>query len=171
MRSTRLSARSMSFTCGHFNTGGGIAAEIGKPAEQNLYIGVKDGARQAAGLIRCLPFFKAGSDCNVPASSYEVDQHAAPAAVHHSLQPYGAEQISRGFGWATDYWQTPDFRFSVYSPFAPIPEPSGESEALKSCLLPAVIATLEVDNREGTATKTAVFAIDFIATRSTSIGI
>lgn len=151
----------MSFTCGHFDTGGGIGVEIGKPAEQNLYIGVKEGSRQSVNPIRCLPFFKPGSELHVPALSYEVDQHAAPT-VHHSLQPYRPGEIERYFGWATDAWQTPDFRFAVYSPFSPVPEPSIDSEAMKASLLPAVVATLEVDNRAGSTTKTAVFAIDFI---------
>jgi hypothetical protein len=151
----------MSFTCGHFNTGGGIGAEIGKPAEQNLYIGVKDGSRQSQNPIRCLPFFKPGSELHTPALSYEVDHQVLPT-VHHSLQLYRSDQIERCFGWATDSWQTSDFKFAIYTPFAPIPEPNADSEALKSCLLPAVVATLEVDNRTGTEMKTAVFAIDFI---------
>jgi hypothetical protein len=151
----------MTFTCGHFHTGGGIGAESGKPAGQNIYIGVKDGPRQAISPLHCLPFFKPGSEVHVPASSYEVDQAGTPVKTQ-SIQTYSPEQIRRYFGWATDCWQTPDFKFSVYSPFSPIPEPNADSEALKACLLPAVIATLEVDNREGITTKTAVFAIDFV---------
>jgi hypothetical protein len=153
----------MSFTCGHFGSGGGVAAEIGKPAGQNLYIGVKEGPRQSTSPIRCLPFFTPGSELHVPASSYEVDQHAAqPPAVHHSLAPYPKDKIQRLYGWATDAWRTPDFTFSVYTPFGPIPEPNADTEALKASLLPALVATLEVDNTHGDETKTAVFAIDFI---------
>jgi hypothetical protein len=151
----------MSFTCGHFNTGGGIGIEIGKPANQNLYVGVKDGPRRSDSPIRCLPFFKGGSGLHDPASSYEVDDHPSPP-VHQSLRPYAPNEISRFFGWASDVWQTPDFKFGLYTPFSSIPEPNGDSEAMKSCLLPAVVATLEVDNRGGDQTKTAVFAIDFI---------
>jgi hypothetical protein len=151
----------MSFTCGHFNTAGGIGIEIGKPANQNLYIGVKHGGKKSFNPIRCLPFFKVGSGLHDPASSYEVNEEHAPP-VHHSLQPYKVSEIQRRFGWATDTWQTPDFKFTIYSPFFPIPEPNGESETLKACLLPGVVATLEVDNRLGTETKTGVFAIDFI---------
>ena len=151
----------MSFTCGHFNTRGGIGIEIGKPAEQNIYVGVKDGDRKSPSPIHCLPFFRPGSELHVPALSYEVDHHVPPA-VHHSLKLYTAEQVHRSFGWATDSWKTPDFKFSVYTPFSSIPQPNSDSESLKSSLLPAVVATLEVDNRDGDQTKTAVFAIDFI---------
>ncbi len=151
----------MSFTCGHFHSGGGIGIELGKPAGQNLYIGVKDGHRASSNPIRCLPFFKGGSELHVPASSYEIEESVS-AAPRQSLQPYSAAQIRRFFGWGSDAWQTPDFKFTVYSPFSPIPEPSADSETLKACLLPAVIATLEVDNRQGKEAKTAVFAIDFV---------
>jgi hypothetical protein len=153
----------MSFACGHANTAGGIGVEIGKPADQNLYIGVKDGSRQSSDPIRCLPFFNVNSGLNIAAAAnYEVDQQTTLPTVHNSLQPYRLNELERSFGWGSDIWQSPDFKFAVYTPFSPIPEPSVDSEALKSCLLPAVIATLEVDNRKGTATKTAVFAIDFI---------
>ena len=49
----------MSFTCGQFGAGGGIGVEIGKPAGQNLYIGVKDGDRSSAAPLKCLPFYRA----------------------------------------------------------------------------------------------------------------
>jgi len=35
----------MSFTCGNFGTRGGIAAQLGKPAGQDLFIGIKEGGR------------------------------------------------------------------------------------------------------------------------------
>ena len=152
----------MSFTCGHFGSAGGIAAESGKPAGQNLYVGVKDGPRRSSKPIRCLPFFTGGSELHDPAVSYEVDQHAAPG-IHPSVVTYPASKISRFYGWATDGWQIDDFKFSIYTPFAPIPEPNADSEALKSALLPAIVATLEVDNTTGSEIKTAVFAIDFIS--------
>ena len=45
------------FTCGHFGTRGGLAAQLGKPAGQDLFIGVKLGGRYDRAPIRCLPFF------------------------------------------------------------------------------------------------------------------
>src|ERR1700761_3288512 len=100
----------MSFTCGHFHTGGGIGIELGKPAGQNLYIGVKDGRRTSSDPIRCLPFFKGGSELHVPASSYEIEESVS-AAPRQSLQPYTIDQVRRYFGWGSDAWQTPDFKF------------------------------------------------------------
>jgi hypothetical protein len=157
----------MSFTCGHFGSGGGIGVEIGKPANQNLYIGVKRGGRSAVAPIKCLPFVRgAGSASGAgaftsAAANFQVDQ-AQPAKASASLNYYAADEIRRHYGWASDTWVTPDFSFAIYSPFTPIPEPgAADLDAMRDALLPAVIATLTVDNRSGAETKTAVFAIDF----------
>jgi xylan 1,4-beta-xylosidase len=151
----------MSLTCGHFHRHCGIGVEIGRPAGQNLYVGVKDGDRRSSRPIRCLPFYEGGAELHTPASSYEIEESAA-ATPGQSTLFYPEDQIRRIFGWATDAWQTSDFTFSIYTPFSPIPEPSADSETLKTCLLPAVVATLEVDNRKGKDVKTAVFAVDFV---------
>jgi len=147
----------MSFTCGHFGSGGGVGVEIGKPAAQNLFVGIKRGDRKSQNPIRCLPFLK--SVTGSAAAAFEVGQVGTPTAGR-SFDSYPADQIQRHFGWATDRWVTPDFSFSIYSPFGSIPETQSDTAAVRASLLPAVIATLEVDNRQGTETKTAVFAID-----------
>src|SRR3954451_14518223 len=51
----------MSFTCGHFGTRGGIGVEIGSPAQQDLYIGVKDGDRFSKSPLKCLPFYRSAA--------------------------------------------------------------------------------------------------------------
>jgi hypothetical protein len=154
----------MSFTCGHFDSGGGIGAEIGKPAAQNVYVGVKHGDRKAKAPIWCLPFFKgsAAATATSAAASYQVENSPVSAPMSRSYECYPAAKIRRHYGWATDSWETADFRFNIYSPFGPMPQPTADVEALRAGLLPAVVATLEVDNRKGTQTKTAVFAIDFV---------
>src|SRR5688500_16421399 len=79
----------MSFTCGHFGSGGGIGVEIGKPANQNVYVGVKRGERTAVAPITCLPFVRrpsggagsAGAGGFVSAAAnFQVDQAAAVEA-------------------------------------------------------------------------------------------
>jgi xylan 1,4-beta-xylosidase len=151
----------MSFTCGHFGSGGGIGVEIGKPANQNLYIGVKRGGRSAVAPIKCLPFVRGASGFSSAAANFQVDQ-AQPAKPSASLDYYAADETRRHYGWASDTWATPDFSFAIYSPFTAIPEPgAADLDAMRDALLPAVLATLTVDNRGGAETKTAVFAIDF----------
>jgi xylan 1,4-beta-xylosidase len=47
-----------SFTCGHFGTRGGMGVQLGRPADQDIYIGVKQGDRSADAPLVCLPFFQ-----------------------------------------------------------------------------------------------------------------
>src|SRR3954452_8213256 len=63
----------MSFTCGHFGTGGGIGVEIGRPANQNLYVGVKRGDRTSSAPIRCLPFARNLAMPTVGEAHYSVE--------------------------------------------------------------------------------------------------
>jgi hypothetical protein len=153
----------MSFTCGHFGSGGGIGVEIGRPANQNVYVGIKRGDRTSKQPFRCLPFVRRGSFTSA-AASFQVDQAkpTAPDPLPPGVQCYDASEIRRHYGWASDAWVTPDFSFTIYTPFAPLPDPAtAEPAALREALLPAVVATLTIDNQSGDETKTAVFALDF----------
>ena len=47
-----------SFTCGHFGTRGGFGLQIGKPGNQDLYIGVKDGDRFSDAPLKVLPLYE-----------------------------------------------------------------------------------------------------------------
>src|SRR3954468_14827630 len=73
----------MSFTCGHFGTGAGIGVEIGRPANQNLFVGVKRGDRKSRESIKCLPFARtSNAPAPVSATDFQVDDpHLAPANV------------------------------------------------------------------------------------------
>src|SRR3954454_6337573 len=100
----------MSFTCGHFGTGGGIGVEIGRPANQNLFIGVKRGDRKSRESIKCLPFARV-SNATPPVSAADFhadDPHLAPANIAQLPAPaityYSADEISRHYGWAPDTW-------------------------------------------------------------------
>jgi hypothetical protein len=152
----------MSFTCGHSGSGGGIGVEVGKPADQNLFIGVKDGDRKSPTKVRCLPFLRMAQQ-SAGSADYQVEHAAAAAVIAQSFQPYKPEEIARQYGWATDAWVTPEFTFSIFTPFGAIPDPATAAhESLRSALLPAVVATLRIDNRDGATMKTAMFAIDFL---------
>ena len=69
----------MSFTCGHFGSGGGIGLEIGKPANQNIYVGVKQGGRRSPSAIRCLPFMRGAGVLPVVTEEHYSVEHAPPA--------------------------------------------------------------------------------------------
>src|SRR4051812_2887715 len=108
----------MSFTCGHHGTRGGIGVQIGKPANQDLYIGVKEGDRFADAPLKCLPFFQSIRGNGAGAADFQVEQ-AGPAEqnVAPKVIAYKSGQIERQYGWATDAWKTDDFTFTIYTPF------------------------------------------------------
>ncbi len=152
----------LSFTCGHFGSehrgGGGLAAQLGKPANQDLFIGFKDGDRYAHVPLQLLPFFD-GADKLDPRAAFTQQSTTTDP---QRFAPYTKDQIIREYGHATDRWKTPDFEFSLYTPFGPIPDPALASvDSLRDALLPAITAELILDNTRGTHTKTAFFAINF----------
>jgi hypothetical protein len=134
-----------SFTLGRFGTRGGFALRPGELPKHDVYIGVKQGARHSDAPLICLPFY----------------QPPDPKRVNPNLTTY-PHQVQRHYGWATDRWVTPDFAFTIYTPFGGIVEPGAFHPAmLRVCLLPAIVAEFTIDNTAGTETKTGVFAISF----------
>jgi hypothetical protein len=151
----------MSFTCGHFGSRGGIGVEIGAPANQDLYIGVKEGGRYSDQPLKCLPFYRGADETN--ADAFLVEQSGPAEQNTESLVvPYTAEEIERTYNWATDQWRTEDFTFTVYTPFGEIPDPSKASPTeMRRALMPAVIAEMTVDNTAGVQAKAAFFGMKF----------
>jgi hypothetical protein len=137
-----------SFTCGHAGTRGGLGAQLNRPADQDVFIGIKQGDRAGDGPLTCLPFF------------------ADDAATAPGVSAYRPEQVRRHYGWATDRWVTPDFEFTIFTPFSGIVDADRVSaeydrSMLREDLRPAVVAELVVDNRKGKKPKTAFFALRF----------
>jgi hypothetical protein len=150
-----------SFTCGHFGTRGGFGLQSGKPGNQDLYIGVKPGDRKSDSPLMCLPFYEGAKDD--PAAAFLVEQErTSEPAFRRKVVSYRKDQITRHYGWASDKWMTPDFAFTIYTPFGSIGNPhASSSEELRSQLLPAVLAELVVDNSTGKESKTFIFAVNF----------
>jgi xylan 1,4-beta-xylosidase len=150
----------MSFTCGNFGTRGGIGLQIGQPADQEIYIGFKEGDRYSDSTLKCLPFYVGA--VNRAADAFLVEQ-AGPAEqnVKPDVEPFHADELQRTYGWSTDEWRADGLIFAVYSPFGPIPDPAKDTpEQMRKGLLPAVVARLTFDNTSGTTTKTAMFALN-----------
>ncbi len=149
----------MSFTCGSFGKRGGFGFQIGKPGNQDIYIGLKDGDRFSDSPLKCLPFYQ-GAESKA-ADAFLVEQ-AGPAEqnVKPKITAYQKDQIKRHYGWATDRWATADFDFAIYTPFFPMPEPK-DGYAMMFSIIPAVIAELTIDNTAGKSPKTAFFALGF----------
>ena len=153
----------MSFTCGNVGTRGGFGLQIGKPGNQDLYVGVKDGARGDDAPLRCLPFFRSTRGGGAGAADFLVEQ-AGPSEQNaaSNVRAIDVDQIRRGYGWASDRWATDEFSFAIYSPFASIPDPAIATPAMmRRSIAPAIVAELTVDNTRGTTPKTGFFAMNF----------
>jgi len=138
-----------SLTLGHPGTRGGLAIELGRPGDQNVFIGWKS----PEGPPQLLPFF-------VPAendrSAFEVDANLRPT----SLDPIDLADVTRELGPAHDVWRFGPCTLELYAPRPEIPDPERASEeALRLACCPAIVARLILDNTNGLAPLTAIFAL------------
>lgn len=160
---------SLSFTCGHAGSRGGLGVHLGKPAEQDVYVGVKDGAADGREALRCLPFFvkpEASAQASFLVEHAAADNQAPDPDTMASVELTEIDRatVSRSMGWGTDRWESGDFSFAIRTPFCEIPEPTGAavaeaSDAMKRAVLPAVWAEVSLDNSAGAKTRTIVFGL------------
>ena len=142
-----------SFTLGFRGAKGGLGLELGKPADENVYIGLQS---RAGDRYEALPFFGAASD---EAARYDVEKKDKPQAS--LLVPFDEAAIRRTLRAGEDVWEAGDLTFRICSPVRSVPNPAdGDDEALKAALVPAVFAELTVDNREGTSARRAFFGYE-----------
>ena len=137
-----------SFTLGYAGAKGGLGAELSKPADQNVFIGLET---VEGGHYQALPFFEVQPD---EAERYTGagENTAEPTGENHTnnlVAAFPASAVRRDFRLTTDTWQAQDLTFRILSPVFAIPDPSEASEhELKLALVPAVLAELTIDNRE-----------------------
>ncbi len=139
-----------SFTLGFRGAKGGLGLELGKPADENVFVGLesRDGS-----LFEALPFFEAGED---EQKRYNVE-HASSTSLS-PLVSFASESITRDFRVATDTWQAGDLTFCIYSPVRTLPDPASAAEdTLRDALLPAVFTTLTIDNTQSECSRMAFF--------------
>lgn len=171
-----------SFTLGFKGKSGGLGLELGKPADQNIYIGFQ--ARDGIG-YEALPFFEAVEDASArydveklddtekdkeasvsgeaaTAAEAQAGVQAEPGQRAAAIKPFADRAISRSFGTGTDTWQAGDLTFRLYSPVRSVPDPEmeGDSEALKAAIVPAVFAELTLDNTQGSIARTGFFGYE-----------
>ncbi len=148
-----------SLTMGHPGTRGGIGVEVGRPGNQDIYIGVKDGAAAVPGDLRVLPFYEGAA--RDAAGAFTVGQSQGKKN-EYKLAPYDLAQVRRRYGWASDIWQADDIHFHIVTPFGYVRDPAqASSSEMRRALLPAVVTELRIDNRNGKETKTGFFALGF----------
>ncbi|MET3942015.1 hypothetical protein ABIC22_004827 [Paenibacillus sp. PvP094] len=161
-----------SFTLGYKGAKGGLGLELGKPADQNIYIGLqsRDGEHYEA-----LPFFAATEDESVRYDVEKLDNaesgieegaetlaqsqaHTSTRSKRPLIAAFRDEEITREFKSGTDTWTAGDLTFRIYSPVRPVPEPKhGDIEQLKDALVPAVLVEMTIDNTQGQQSRRAYF--------------
>lgn len=161
-----------SFTLGYKGAKGGLGLELGKPADQNIYIGLqsRDGEHYEA-----LPFFEATEDESVRYDVEKLDNaengieegaktqvqsqsHTSTRSKRPLIAAFRDEEITREFKSGTDTWTAGDLTFRIYSPVRPVPEPKhGDLEQLKDALVPAVLVEMTIDNTQGQQSRRAYF--------------
>jgi len=147
-----------SFTLGMPGAKGGLAAQVGRPANQSVFIGVESADPGEAMVFDALPFFSGAED---EAKRYEVEQAGKEVPEGRAkVRAYPREAIARRLTLSTDTWTAGDLTFRVISPAQPVPDPEAanlDHHAMALAVCPAVLVELEVDNREGSAERTAYF--------------
>ena len=146
-----------SFTLGSPGAAGGLGLELGKPADQSVFIGLEG---REGGSFDALPFFQDDNAADKERQRYEVEQanQAMPAWKDAPVSSFPREVIRRDFHAATDSWTAGDLTFTLYSPVRAVPDPdAGDDESLMAAILPAVLAEVTVDNTAGTRTRRAYF--------------
>ncbi len=137
-----------SFTCGRFGAGGGLAIEGAKPATQDLVIGYAD----EDGVIHALPFFTGATTT--------LEEFAVDAASTGPRRRALIDGLERHYGRGTDRWTVGGLEFAIHTPVFALPDPDRGSEAaLLDVALPALAASVRLDNRDSRQPRTLVFGI------------
>ncbi len=139
-----------SFTLGHKGAKGGLGVALGKPADQNLYIGLENAK---GGDFSLLPFFDSAED-----ESKRFDVSATAEIKKSLLKPFKDAEISREFTPCRDVWRAGDLEFRVHTPVCAAPDPakSGKAEQ-KLAYAPALAVEIVVDNRKGKKARRVIF--------------
>ncbi len=141
-----------SFTLGFKGASGGLGLELGKPADQNIYVGLES---RTPGRFSCLPFFKRSGD---DAMRFDVENQAVRSPV--DLETFPDEAIARTYTPTLDRWMAVDLDFSVHTPVTPIPKPGTARVALSLAIVPALATEITVDNRRNKRARRMIFGFE-----------
>ncbi|PTY03517.1 hypothetical protein DB346_06475 [Verrucomicrobia bacterium LW23] len=146
-----------SFTLGFKGPKGGLGLEMGKPADQNVFVGVEG---STPGTFACLPFFEQVED---EAVRFDIEHAGGSANARLTTVPDAA--IRRELTPGRDTWRaTPadaaPFSFTIHTPVCPAPDPTDPAtpaEAMMLAYAPALAVEMEVDNRGASQPKRVIF--------------
>ncbi|OCT13393.1 beta-xylosidase [Paenibacillus pectinilyticus] len=142
-----------SFTLGFPGKSGGFDLEQARPPKQNIYIGLES---KEGGTYDSLPFFEQAVEDE--SQRYDIENPDPNPNKKKLLFPFAQEDIRRDFKVSTDTWKAGDLEFSLISPTQSVPDPAtaGDDE-LRLALVPAILATITVDNTQGTSSRRVFF--------------
>lgn len=136
-----------SFTLGFKGAHGGLGLELGKPADENIYIGLES---TESDCFEVLPFFQGAEN---EAKRYDLENESLNDKKT-VLVPY--ENIKREFNLCSDRFTAGDLSFTIYSQVRSIPNPEEASdEDMKKVIVPAVLIEVTVDNTNYDKTRRA----------------
>lgn len=143
-----------SFTLGAKGACGGLGMEIGGPANEDVFIGVESASEPGA--YHALPFFGGALPVD-DTREFDVES-LSQVSVQSCIQSIPDSQICRKLEAGIDTWTAGDLEFRIISPVRSVPDPAWASpEALRAALVPAVLAELTIDNRQGARARKAFF--------------
>ena len=144
-----------SFTLGYPGAKGGLGMELGKPSDQNVYIGLQADNENT---YEALPFFVPIED---ESKRYDLEKTKEEGVTLPDIKNFKTASIKREFNLGTDTWKAGDLTFTIYNPVLPVPDPENADESeLKKALLPAVFVELTVDNTKGSSVRRAYFGFE-----------
>ncbi len=131
------------FTLGCKGAKGGLGLELGKPADESVYIGLESAKKP--GVFETLPFFEGGED---ESKRYDVSKDDSKKdSTAPRLIPFADKDIYRSLFPNSDSFDAGDLSFTIYNPCMSAPDPEADAEpALKLAYMPAVLAEITVDN-------------------------
>lgn len=142
-----------SFTLGYPGAAGGFDLERAQPPREQVYAILE--RAEGAG-YEGFPFFGDNFD---ESKWFTLADHAAAGEEESQalLRPFRQEAIRREFRLGTDTWQAGDLTLRILSQVRPVPNPETVGEAeLREALVPAVLAEITVDNRQGSRPRKAM---------------
>jgi hypothetical protein len=113
-------------TLGYPGTSGGFDLELGKPACQDIFIGLQRVDRSGFDL---LPFT---GKLNSDDETRFTNQPGSVAPVMLSMHTVPLDKLTRDFEVATDAWHYENLSFTIYSPVHALTEPSETDKKSKA---------------------------------------
>ncbi len=125
-----------SFTLGYKGASGGLGNMLGKPADQDIYIGYGYDNK-----YQFLPFFD--SENIVSIDNFTEDKVFADSSADVSV--IADQNIKRVFNLGTDTFEADKLKFTIYTPHLSIDEDFA-SEQFKLAINPGLVAEIEFNN-------------------------